>query len=148
MVDYVRVLSTASAEKADNLISLGWELIDTAKPHNYDDGSRIEYHLGFPVRLLAKELMAVVKSYEKHTSKDQLFKKVAEEFDDNLDSYLEKTGGYDTTDTMNPLALWMAKYEFIVNEKIVTYGKKREMPKYMQSVTKDGIGITDEDIPF
>lgn len=148
MADYVRVLSTRSSSETNNLIRLGWELIETTKPHNYDDGSRIEYHLGFPVRLLAEELLSIVKLYEKHTSREQFFEKVAKGFDDNLDSYIEKTGGYDTTDTMNPLALWMAKYEFIVNDKIMTYGKKRPIPKYMQSEVKDENDIKDEDLPF
>lgn len=148
MIDYVRLLSTSSSKEADNFISLGWELIDTTKPHNYDDGSRIEYHLGYPASLLARELLSIVKLYEKHTNRDQLFEKVAEEFADNLDSYLKVTGGYDTMNTTNALPLWMAKYEFIVNGEVMTYGKRIPKRKYVQSETKNVSNIKDEDLPF
>lgn len=148
MADYVRVFETTSEKEANDYIKNGWDLIDTPTVTSFDGdshySSHTQYTLGFSAKVYANRLLAIVKEYEKHGFKEILFEKVAEELNDNVKWYHEPEDKKQMTNikllgpglSKSPIAKFMSNYEYVVNDKKVSYYKDTK------------IEIDDEDLPF
>lgn len=122
MKDYVRVEIVRSGE-VDKYLSEGWEIIETARFSN-DYGpaveTRLDYHVGFPARVLVDNLLSILKDYEAHGLKEKLYEKVAESFGENASDYDFSAGHSISTNATR----YMEKYERLVNNRYVYVKKK------------------------
>lgn len=65
------------------------------------------------------ELLEIIKHYEEHGFKDQLFKKIAEANEENADDYIDD-GGIPISET----AKYLSWYETTVQNRRISFSKK------------------------
>lgn len=120
MSKYVEVTVVTDGDKVNKLISEGWEIISTNNYVIEPPDARTQYHMGLPAQVLVEELRGLIRKYEEFGFKDELFKKVAEQNEENLDDYGTGTGRY----TIDKTPKFMSKYEKLVNNRNVEYLRK------------------------
>lgn len=109
MKEYIEI-TTCYPQEINKKLSEGWEIIDTTKDSS-DYSESIIYHLGYPASARIAELIKLLKLYENHGLKEELFKKIA--LDNNEESEEFIIGS--SFDNYSPTAEFMTNYEKIVN---------------------------------
>ncbi|MBT2627193.1 hypothetical protein J7I81_17860 [Bacillus sp. ISL-32] len=90
MKQYMKLKETDYVSTVNELLSKGWELVETVKGYGADFGEKTWYVLGYPYESKVKDLTSIIEDYERHGFKSELFKKVAEE---NEESYRDILDG-------------------------------------------------------
>lgn len=121
--NYINI-TTASDRNVDEYLKKGWEIINTTKS-SYDPSGNdtiLKYHSGYPVQKKYEELLSIVRLYEEHGFKENLFTKLAIDEGVNLDDY--SVNGEIGMSINNPVIDVIKKYEHVVNDNQVTFYRK------------------------
>ncbi|MDL5141142.1 hypothetical protein [Bacillus atrophaeus] len=89
MKQYMELKETDYVSTVNELLSKGWELVETVKGYGADFGQKTSYVLGYPYESKVKDLTSIIEDYERHGFKSELFKKIAEENGDNYTDILD-----------------------------------------------------------
>ncbi|RDW15946.1 hypothetical protein [Oceanobacillus chungangensis] len=117
MKEYVRA-DYVNSEDIHKYLSEGWEIIGTTKEFYEPETTRLSYHVGLPARALVGKLQEVIRDYERFGLKSELFKKIAEENEEDINDYSDVGRvSHDKTPT------YMTKYERTVHESNKRYYK-------------------------
>jgi hypothetical protein len=118
-MDYCKI-ETAHRGNIQWYLDKGWDIFRTTEEVYPGEGSNIVYHVGYPLKKRVEELSQIIKCFEDNGFKEQLFKKVAEENQDDFENYIAD-GGTSTA----PTAEFMSWYETIVQNREKRFSKKR-----------------------
>jgi hypothetical protein len=125
MKQYLKIFVHTEINRVNRLIEEGWELIETSKVLYPDGGEGAEYHLGLPGETRIKQLMEVIRMYEKYGFKSDLIHDFAESKKEDLLSYTTEPE-LDMPET--PVTRFLTLYEEAVNGKSVKYYKRKMHP--------------------
>lgn len=123
-MEYVRI-ETCSEKNVQRHLDGGWKIIDTSKNKYPGEGSQIIYHVGYPAAKRIEDLLSIIKDYEKHGFKEKLFENIATENEDDYKQY-DCDGGVPISET----AKYMSRYDSAVQNKNITYSKRRPPQEY------------------
>lgn len=113
---------TTNVSTVYSLKNEGWEVIKTHVEFYGDgsDNSKTVFTLGLPYKVVAEKLNSILKDIEDLGFKDEIVKKVADKYGEDLNEY--DYNSYFTTN--NKFTKWVSDYEKNVHGKEVTLGKK------------------------
>lgn len=116
MKDFAKV-TVAGPGEVDKLVDEGWEFIETVKSSDGYNDQKVVYHMGLPQSVRVEQLLSIIREYEERGFKNEMFKQVAEENDDDVENYT--LGGGVTTNT--PTTKFMNNYIKVVDDTYSTY---------------------------
>lgn len=77
MTDYARIYATSNIGVVNVHLEKGWNIIDTSKELQHDgESTRTVYTLGLPLKEHARQLLEIIREYEKYDLKEVLFEQV------------------------------------------------------------------------
>jgi hypothetical protein len=136
--EYMSIKSTNSEKEVNGFISEGWELIDKEKSvDHYTNGENVKYILGFSYQKRVDELVEIIDAFEKYGLKEDLFKKIAEENDEDYGSIIKKTSWFGTEEDKPKTAEFMEWFEKTLNGLDVNYGFKRDQNSSESDIDDD-----------
>ncbi|MBT2680721.1 hypothetical protein J7E38_17055 [Bacillus sp. ISL-35] len=125
MKQYLKIFVHTEINRVNRLLDEGWELIETSKVQYPDGGEGVEYHLGLPAETRIKQLMEIIRMYEKYGFKSDLIHDFAESKKEDLLGYTTEPE-LDMPET--PVTRFLMLYEEAVNGKSVKYYKRKMHP--------------------
>lgn len=144
MKEYMRLTTACRQSDANRYLREGWEIIEMVKTNEKDEDRQFIYHLGLPAKALAKQLLKVIRTYEKHGFKTKLMETVAELNGEDVSNYRFQSGkarfNYEKTKTTR----FIEEYEWFVNQEEVQVGviskqdrEKEERDKLIEQRLKE-----------
>jgi hypothetical protein len=125
MKQYLKIFVHTEISRVNRLLEEGWELIETSKVLFPDGGEGVEYHLGLPSETRIKQLMEVIRTYEKYGFKSDLIHDFAQSKKEDLLSYTTEPELYMPE---THVTKFLTLYEEAVNGKTVKYYKREVHP--------------------
>jgi hypothetical protein len=119
MKDFIQV-EIVDINELDGYLQKGWELFETTKTVFEDGETSLNYHIGFSAKSKVNELKRIIKFYEDHGFKEELFKRVALNNGHDIDDYDSRGGHPVKNDTIS----FLERYEAAVNNKQTKFYKK------------------------
>ena len=125
MKQYLKIRVHTEINRVNTLLEEGWELIETSKVQFPDGGEGVEYHLGLPAETRIKQLMEIIRTYEKYGFKSALIHDFAQSKKEDLLSYTTEPELYMPETSVTR---FLTLYEEAVNGKTVKYYKRKMHP--------------------
>lgn len=118
-MDYSRI-DTATDRTIQKYLDEGWHIIKTTETVYPGEGSHILYHVGYPLKNRVEDLLKIIRDYEQHGFKEQLFEKIASLHGEKAEDYINDGGV-----PMDEPAKYFSWYETAVRNKLTTFSKNR-----------------------
>ncbi len=119
---YKDYIQTSFESEVNQLKKRGYQVVNI---HTHVEPDRNEYTvftLGLSYETAYKQLISLVKDIEEIFSKEELFEKIGQEFDEDYNEYTKNA----YLETKNEFTNWMVTYEEAVHGKENTYLKNKK----------------------
>ncbi|KML40621.1 hypothetical protein [Cytobacillus firmus] len=125
MKHYIKICVQTEVHRVNHLLEEGWEMIEAKKFLFPSGGEGVEYHLGLPAETRIKQLVEIIRTYEKFGYKSSMMHDFAESKKEDILSYTTEQELYMPE---TPVTKFITLYEEAVHGKTVKYYKRRKHP--------------------